>query len=172
MAVATAFVGCDKLRELQTKPPVVLKSADGKAQITIGPGWKERKELNAEAVLQAAYGSRDMYVVILSENKEDFRSMTLERYWEGRRQHILKGVDKPTETAPVKLTIGGCPAVQSQIAGFSKNDIKLVRVLTIVESPKRYYQIFAWTIGSKFAGNEADLQTVIRSLKTTDDEKK
>jgi hypothetical protein len=143
---------------------VVLKSVDGQSQIILPGGWKEHRKLNDAAELQAANLAKNLYVVVLTESKEDFDdNLTLEEHSAITRDRLLESLTAYEVKGPLNLNIKGNPAVQFEIRGQAKN-YNVVYLHTTVETPRNFYQILAWTSKSGFEKNKAELERVVDSF--------
>ncbi len=142
---------------------IILKSIDGQSQIILPGGWKEHRKLNDTAELQAANLAKNLYVVVLTESKEDFDNLTLEEHSAITRDRLLESLTTYEVKGPFNLNIKGNPAVQFEIRGQAKN-YNVVYLHTTVETSKNFYQILAWTSKSGFEKNRAELERVIDSF--------
>lgn len=138
-----------------------IASVDGKLRITVPAGWVEKKGLNDSADLQAAYPRSEMYVVVLSEPKQDLHEMTLDQHSKLTREALLEGVKNPVVTGPFALQVNGRPAVQYEIRG-AVDHVNVVYLHVTVDGVKYFHQILAWTVPSRFAANKATLEGVIQ----------
>lgn len=136
-----------------------IVSANGRFRLTVPGGWEVEKDLNDAADLQASYRGSDMYIVVLSESKEDLHDMSLEGHSKLTRDALMKTVQDSTITGPFALTVDGHPAVQYEIRG-AVNHVNVVYLHTTVESPKYFHQILAWTVPSRFDANKPTLEQV------------
>ena len=136
-----------------------IVSANGKFRITVPAGWDVEKDLNDAADLQASHRDSEMYIVVLSETKEDLHDMNLEGHSKLTREALLKTVQDSTISGPTSVTVDGHPAVQYEIRG-AVNHVNVVYLHTTVESPKYFHQILAWTVPSRFALNKTTLEQV------------
>ena len=50
----------------------MLKSPDGKFQLTVPAGWRENASLNDKAEIKAANPIEEVYVIVITESKADF----------------------------------------------------------------------------------------------------
>jgi len=55
-----------------------IASDDNKLKVTTSGFWVKRSDLNKEAALQAAYKSKEMYVMVISDAKSTVGNMTLD----------------------------------------------------------------------------------------------
>ena len=170
-AVFAAFwlalvLGCGALPGLKRRAerlskPTVLRSADGKSQITLPPGWSEDKELHEQAALQGSWRFKELYVVVITDSREDFEDgMTLERFTETTRD--FAGKDAET-TEPVETVINGQRALNYEMKA-TVDGIKIGYVRRNVETPTAFHQIIAWTLRSRFEENKDALLEVVNSF--------
>lgn len=146
------------------KESTTLKGSDGVSQITIPAGWSESKTLHEEATIQASDILNEMYVLVFSENKDDFEGMTVDKYSELTRSPILEAIKSPQLSSPLKLTVNGYPALQYEIRG-SVDNVKVVYLHVAVEGPDHFHQILTWTMPSLFEKNRSHMESVIASFK-------
>jgi hypothetical protein len=127
----------------------VVKSYDGRFQVTVPGGWQEDNTLHKDADLEVAHHPTKMYLIILAESKEDLDHMTLQHHSDLTRNGLKESITLEQETGPVSLTIDGHPALQYEIRATTQNT-KIVYLHTTVETPTYFYQILAWTIPSRY----------------------
>ncbi len=146
--------------------PKVVQSRDGRTQMVVPASWREQTDLNNVADLQVANPRQELYVIVLSESKQDFDAdTTLQEHSELTRGILLETLrNGQVSYEPDQFRIGGYPAVQYQLRG-SVDKIKIVYLHTTVEGPSNFHQIVAWTLPSRLTKNEPVLQDVIRSLR-------
>jgi hypothetical protein len=146
--------------------PKVLTSPDGKFELTIPAGWREDSALHEKADIKASNRLQEMYVIVLSENKEDFADdMTLERFNTITSGSMIKNLRSAEATPPIPTTINTYPAMQYMIHGEVEN-IKCSYLITDVETPEHYHQIITWTLRSRIDQNQTTLQKVTNTFRT------
>lgn len=149
----------------KSKKPTVLTSADGKYQLTIPGDWREDSELHDEAIFKASNRLSELYVIVLTESKEDFAdNVTLETYTTLTRDTMKGNLGSPEATEPVKTSVSGNPAMQYELRGTISN-MKAAYINTTVETSEHYLQIIAWTLHSRFDKNQAALRQVVQSFR-------
>lgn len=156
----------------KSQAPQKLLTRDKRLEITVPNTWKSDLSLNDKADLGAKYPSKEEYIILLDESKEDFEDMNLQKHSEltlGALQKNLGGSSQASE--PEDLTINGLPARQVVVRG-SSDGVKVVFLHTTVETDKSYCQVLAWTLSSDWDDNKADLQQVVKSLREVKPEKK
>jgi DnaJ-class molecular chaperone len=155
--------GC-ALADQKTDPGTVLVDPEKTIQISIPSGWKEDRDLHDSAELQASNRKKELYVIVLSESKEDFQDMTLDRHSEITRATLVKSLTEPQTSAATTLKVNGHPAVQYEIRGFI-NNLSVIYLHTTVETEKNIHQILTWTLKSMYDKNKPALQKVTESFK-------
>ncbi|MBP1989937.1 PsbP-related protein [Paenibacillus eucommiae] len=124
--------------------PKVMKSKDGKLELTVLGDWKEAN-LNEEADLQGAKLSSEDYFIIMKEEKDLFADdMKLAEYNKIIADNMSAGLQNATVSEPVSLEVNGQPALQSEITG-EVDKIKIAYLLTTVQSSKHFSQVLFWT---------------------------
>lgn len=163
LAISLLLTGfaCSKPPGPKTKD---ILSANGKLQITVPSAWVEKKGLNDSADLQAAYTPSEMYVIVLSEPKEDLQDMSLEAHSKLTREALLEGVKDPVVTGPFASQVDGRPAIQYEIRG-GVDHVKVVYLHVTVDGRKYFHQILAWTVPSRLEANRPTLEGVIQRFK-------
>jgi hypothetical protein len=143
-----------------------LVGSDGKEQIALPAGWQEERSLHEDAQLQAFNPSKEMYVIVLSENKADLpEDMTLAKHSEITRNILTGNLRNSEVTGPTAVTkVGDYSATQYKIVGRISG-IDVAYLHTTVETGDRFHQILTWTLPEDFDQNESELQTVIQSFR-------
>jgi hypothetical protein len=157
--------GCKQLQSLAK--PTVLKSADGKFQITVPAGWRESALESDKAEIKAGNPLQEMYVLVMNERKADFTDdTTLDRYTVIVHESMRDKLTTPESTPPVELRINGNPARQYEIQGGAGN-VKIAYLVTTVETSEHFHQIVTWTLRSHMDKNQMTLQKVTESFRPT-----
>jgi hypothetical protein len=163
-----ALCGCQKLADAMKSPPVVLKSTDGALELTVPASWRDDSapewRLNEEAVLQASNRASELYVIVLSQGKEDLGGMDLEKFSEVTRTSQLQAMTNGVQEGPKKRTLNGLPAIEYVLKG-TVDKANVVMKHVAVDSPKRYHQVLVWTLKSNWESQKATLDQVVESLK-------
>jgi hypothetical protein len=152
------------------KATKIIRSTDGCCSVTVPGSWKAEKELNAQANLQASNRLKELYIIVISESKEDFEDMTLEHHSELTRTEFVKSLSTPQVSEAASVTVNKKDGVQYEISG-AINNVKIVALHTTVETDKYFHQILAWTIKSRLEKNKPILQNVIQSFKEDSSER-
>ncbi|MEP6707621.1 MAG: hypothetical protein ABJC05_08880 [Pyrinomonadaceae bacterium] len=157
--VIFAFTSC------QLFEPTVVKSGDGRFQLTVPAGWREDPSLHERAGIRASNGRREMYVIVISEGKDRFAdNMTLEGFTTITRDNMMKKVGSPQATPPHPVTVSDAyPGMQYGIQGEVDN-VQVAYLVTDVETPKDFHQIITWTLRSRIDQNEITLQKVTNTF--------
>ncbi|HEX8491406.1 MAG TPA: hypothetical protein VF658_01065 [Pyrinomonadaceae bacterium] len=165
VTVACGLMERIKQEANKSKKPTVLTSADGRYQLTIPGDWREDSALLEEAILKASNRVSELYVVVLTESKEDFADdVTLEKYTTLTRDSMKANVVSPEVTEPVPTNISGNPAMEYELRG-TVDSMKVAYINTTVETPGHFHQIIAWTLRSRFDKNQAALREVTKTFR-------
>ena len=160
-----AVVGCKQIQSLAK--PTVLKSPDGKFQLTVPAGWKEDASLNDKAGIKAANPLQEMYVIVITEEKADFvDETTLDEYTNIILESMTSNLTSPDSSPPLPVTINGNAGRQYVIQGAVKN-VKLSYLVTTVETPAHFHQITSWTLSSRISRSQTALQEVAATFRPT-----
>ena len=155
--------GC-RLLESMTRP-TVLKSADGKFQITVPAGWRENAGLQSTANIKAGNPLQEMYVLVVTEPKTDFADdVTLEQFTELTLKSISKNVASAESSPPIPVTINGNAGRQYEVQGIVES-LKIAYLITTVETAEHYHKIVTWTLRSRIDKNQQILEGVTNSFR-------
>jgi len=160
-----AVAGCKQVQSLAQ--PTVLKSPDGKFQLTVPVGWKENSSLNDQANIKAGNTLAEMYVIVITEQKADFTAeTTLDYFTKITRDSMMSNLESAESSPPVPVTINGNTGRQYELHGVTKN-VKLAYLITNVETAAHFHQIVTWTLQSRIDKNQATLQKVTETFRPT-----
>ena len=145
--------------------PKVIKSGDGRFQVTVPSSWREDPSLHERAGIRASNGRQELYIIVLTEGKDRFpENMTLEGFTTITRDNMLKKVGSPQATPPHSVTVSDTyPGMQYGMQGVVDN-VPVAYLITDVETPKDFHQIITWTLRSRIDQNEAALQKVTNTF--------
>jgi hypothetical protein len=161
--IVAAVAGCKQLQQISG--PKIIKSSDGKFQITVPGGWRVNHALNKDASLAVQNVLEETYAIVITESKSDFAShMTLNEFTDITRNAMLSKLNHADGTPPTGLTINGNEARQYLIKG-ERQGINLAYLITNVETSAHYHQIITWTLSSRIDENQLTLQTVTASFR-------
>jgi len=152
----------ERLHDLAIKRQEIV-SDDGKLKVTASGFWVKRTDLNQHASLQAACPSKDLYVVVITDQKSTVGDMTLQQRHQMTSDHKLKQMTNASSTAPVSLTINGQSALQDEVSGTEKGKV-LILLHTTVDDGDNFRQIIAWTSKSRWAANKSELAEITNSF--------
>lgn len=162
--------GCKQMQSLNG--PTVLKSPDGKFQLTVPGGWHEKSALNDKASIGAANPMEEMYAIVITESKADFTGeMTLDEFTTVTRNSIVSNLLTPEATEPQPVSVSGNSARAYEVDGVIKG-LKLTYRIATVETAEHYHQVITWTLLSRKDSNGSTLQQVIDSFRPVTDEAK
>lgn len=166
--LAVCSSGCQKATELLGAGKQELKSSDGTLAITVPGDWTDdsspSRKLNDQAVLQASKRSAELYVIVLTEAKEDLADMDLAKFSETTRASQLQAMKNAVEEGPKKRTINGMPAIEYVLRG-TVDKANIVMKHVSVDGAKRYHQLLVWTLKSAWDEQQGALDKVVESLK-------
>lgn len=170
LALLPVALSCNlagKIKEVADKAtqPMVVTSTDGRVQVEVPGTWSRDQKLNDVAILQAANPISEMYVIVISESKEDFAdTTTLDDYVSLSHDGLAKNVSEADSKTPVPTQVSGHSAREYQLSG-TVDRVKVVYLCTVVETPTHFYQILTWTLPSRFKNNESTMRSVTQSFK-------
>jgi len=157
--------GCKQLSKLGN--PTVLKSPDGKFQLTVPAGCRDNPKLNEQAQIRAANLLAEVYVIVITDSKTDFTDeMDLDEFTRITRERFTSKVKEGEATEPVPVTINGNSGRAYELEGAVKG-VKVAYRIATVETANHYHQIITWTLKSLKNENRATLQQIIDSFRST-----
>lgn len=121
-----------------TDAKVKLASSDESMELTVTGQWEQMnvKEVDIQAVDTAT--SSVLFVLGQDYNNES----SLDQYYQFIVDNRLTDMENLTITKPVKLTVGGHPALQFEVSGkVTTNGMNMAFLITLVDSPKQYVRI-------------------------------
>lgn len=164
LLLISLLVSCDQIEQLIKQEDKPVSFLNGAFSVLKPGSWSTMDELNNEADLQMGNLFKEAYVVILSESKQDFDNIGLQGHSDLTRSFLREGLKNYQESQPVKLDIGGHSALRYRLNG-SVDSIKIIYWHVTIETGGHFHQMLLWSLPSKFDGNEADFNSVIRSFK-------
>jgi hypothetical protein len=136
-------------------------------QVNLPSNWSKTTGLNDKAELEVSNPGKQMYLIILTESKEDFKkagqNINLQEHSKLTREILGKSITDAQENGPKSLTINGNNALQYEIFGVNSN-LKIAYLHTTVETANNYHQIIAYTSQDAFSNNRAEMEAVINSF--------
>ncbi|OPZ90912.1 MAG: hypothetical protein BWY74_02151 [Firmicutes bacterium ADurb.Bin419] len=144
----------------------VVKSEDGKMELTIPSNWNDNdEELHDEAELKVSSYVEEKYVIVLNEEKSAFEDdMTLQEYHDIIIGAMKDSVDNSEVSAPTETELNGNKAILVQIKG-SVNKIKVTYWVYTVESTDNFTQVIGWTLQKDEEKNTEAIMNVMNSFK-------
>src|SRR5699024_2193606 len=143
----------------------VFKNETNEFQISALDSWKDAEgELNDEADLQIYNMKNEKYFITLMETKEDFDDFSLKGYFDLVTEPFLSSLDKYEQGEVKEITINGNDALQYTLEA-SLDNIIVVYLVTVIETPTHYGQLLAWTLESKWYDNKYEYFDMVNSFK-------
>ena len=175
--VKTFFIGMGILVGLGTvafaflpQMPYDYESSDGLVQITASMAWDDmtnyKQTLQMEdATLVISDESGDLWVMVISETKEELGMITLNRFAKLTTDQIISNLSEIVLVGdPVQVTLDGHTAIQYEIQGAVDGD-SVTYLHTSVESKRHYHQIIGFTLRTQRLSDKVQLQQIIESFK-------
>jgi hypothetical protein len=165
----SGLTGCsnilDKVQDNTKTTETVIKSSDGKTQITVFSDWKEDKALNEQATIQASNRLKEKYAIVISESLQDFsEDIKVEEFADVVKENMLQSVKNAATSDMTDMTVNGLPAKFFEIQGDVEK-VKAKYLIGAVKGKNGIYQIITWTLNSKYDQNKEELKKVIESFK-------
>lgn len=139
-----------------------ISSPDGKVGISVPGNWKPIPNLNEAASISAGNEFLEQYAVIIENPKSDFAG-DLKDFDEQVTGMISGNLQDPEVSEAEDRMIGEYPALHRRIFGIS-DKIRVVYLMSSVETADGFYQILTWTLPSREESAAPILQEVIDSF--------
>ena len=145
-----------------------ITSTDDVCSVSVSDEWEESYELSDEASIQVENNKKEVYFIVISESKDDvLDSIMLEDY----KQLVIDTFCETLKNADihqsVETKVDSFPATQTVVSGeFEK--IKIVYLLTLVESQDHIFQVLAWGPRKSFEEYSGELHEITNSLVIND----
>ena len=120
------------------------------AQLRIPPGWREARDLNEGAGLQAIDPLHGRHIIVISECLEDYAlGVTVGEHSRITLDLLVRGIRVSRISEPQHRVIGGCDAVQYEVEGFHDNTwVKYLH--TTIAGRRAFHQVIAWATQSRY----------------------
>ena len=143
----------------------VFKSEDNKYQVSASNSWKDADgTLHPEGDLQIYDPKKEKYFIALLESKEDFTDFSLQAYYDVVTETFLSSLDTSNQGDVKGVTINGNEALRYTPEGVIDN-LNVVYLITVIETPTHYGQLMAWTTKSKWDENKDEYTNLTNSFK-------
>jgi len=126
----------------------------------------QRNDLNDVASLQYANGEKELYLVVIEENKEKEldSNYDLQSYYAYVAQNLSANqLDSKQVTPPKSLKINNKESLQWEITGLF-GEVSVFYIITVIETEKYFYQILMWTMEQNRQQYYKDMQQMIQSF--------
>lgn len=144
----------------------VIKSSDGKFQLSVPSNWKEDSELNDEAILQVSNRVEEKYVIVINEGKDGFsEDVDSDYYTDLIRESMYDNLVNPQISDNQDITINNMPAKYFEISGEA-DKIKISYMVVISEDRDNFNQVIGWTSTPKFDDKKQSIGAVMKSFES------
>jgi len=153
-AVALAVRYKEHLRLFAPEPPsaspVLVDQALGLARLELPDGWRQARDLNETAGIEAMHALHGRHVIVISDAIEDFvPEMTVYEHSVNTRAELTNNLRLISCSGPDRRIVDGCESVQYEIEGyFQQTRIKYLH--TTVAGRRAFHQVLAWSTCSRY----------------------
>ncbi len=141
---------------------LTLQDSDKTVSITLLKDWRSVNNLNESAIVQAANGKEEKYLLIIRDSKEIVDD--LDAYAKVILDRLPDRAKDVTVGSPVKLKINGLPAIQYKVDG-TVGGLAITFLFTFVEGDSHYYQIMQWTLTRLYATHQKELKDIAQTIR-------
>lgn len=146
----------------------VFTSNDGLFQLTASPSWQVEYDLNDGADVQMSNSADEEYVIVFDEPTTDFADdATLEDYYELVSEDFSASINEAVIGVVKDIYINTYPAKQVEVSGVTESKVKISYIITVVETPGYFHQIWAWTTTGNYPTVKADLLNLTNTFTET-----
>jgi hypothetical protein len=132
------------------------------------------KDLNDSAILQYMNSTKEAYLVVLDDSKEELEVLgkkfeTVSEFQTSIAKPLVEGLKNSKETPKKIFEIDNKKYCQTTLSGTftssSGTEFEITYLITCVETPENFYQILCWSTNEFYAGLIADFEQISKSLK-------
>ncbi len=142
----------------------IMRSSASSARLRVPKNWISGIADNPEASINAGNGFRESYVVMI---EEDFNlqaeGATLNDYGVAVVNIISEGVEGADVLASSRINANGREGISYDLKGKVQG-IGITYVIAVYATDTQVFQVIAWSLSSRFAGNEKVLRDVVASF--------
>ncbi len=129
---------------------VLVDQVLGMSQLELPDGWRQARDLNETAGIEAIHALFGRHVIVISDAIEDFvPEMTLYEHSVNTRAELTNNIQLIACSGPDRRIVGGYESVQYEIEGyFQQTRIKYLH--TTVAGLRAFHQVLAWSTCSRY----------------------
>ncbi len=143
----------------------VFTTTNGLFQLTTPPTWTQEYHLNDQADLQISDSDNREYAIVFIEPMSDFADdANLEDYYRLVSNDFEDSISEAQVSAVTDIMVSGYSAKQVEVSGITDEKVKIRYLITVVETPGYFHQIWAWTTASNYETAKSDLMDVTNSF--------
>lgn len=140
-------------------------SQDSDLQLQVPKGWDDLTgELNPVASIEVGNKFDETYAIVISDAKEDFAEVpSPEEFADGQLSRFTRGLEGTEISEGVSVDEYDPPAIRHEVQATIDN-LKVVYIVTFLETESSLIQVFTWTLASEWEANRDLLEDVSNSL--------
>ena len=146
--------------------PRVMKSKNGKYQITVPSSMSEAPDLGKDAEITAGSNANSLFLFVLSKNKSETNGGTLDERTDVLRTAMSNELTDADATTPDQITVNGNEARRYRITG-TRQGTKLAYVVTVIEAADDVNILCGWTSAARASENIPSLTQIEDSFKSS-----
>lgn len=134
----------------QSDTRVLVDQSLGLARLELPDGWRQARDLNDTASIEAINSLHGRHVIVISDSVEDFvPEMTVYEHSANTRSELTGSIQLVSCTGPERRVIGGYDALQYEIEGFFQQT-RIKYLHTTVAGRRAFHQVLAWATYSRY----------------------
>lgn len=147
----------------------ILINEEAGIQLLLPSTWSEDDRLHESAELEASDIDRQLFIVVVAEDKEPLTRRGIEENAENYRTLLMNRLQSVEGEFRTDVPfVGENFAEQYEIRGTVDGNTPVVYLHTTVLAENRYYQIVAWTTPDQYAAYKSELQTITDTFQEID----
>lgn len=145
-----------------------VTAKDGSCEIKVPSHMSETNDLNTQAVLQASNPKREIYVMVINDDTDDFaKGTTIDKYATMLQDDVKKRLQNAEFSSISNSTINNLDAREFEATG-EMGAVKGKFKYAVVKTVDNFYQVITWTLPTEFDKNKAEMDTIIKSFSAMD----
>lgn len=146
----------------------VLVNETAGISIELPNSWSSTEGLHNSAELQAADPEQQLYLVVVAEDADALRRLSLEEVSANYRKLLADQLAVYEGASETDVAfVGTNYASQYEMRGRLQNGTPVVYLHTTVVGDENYYQVVAWTTPEQYEAYRSELQTITETFRET-----
>lgn len=143
----------------------VIKSTDGKCQVSVPKTWGKKDGLNEKAIIQIMDSAKDSYLICIPYNKSDFASTMDVSQFTKLTQTEMNSISKDCKISNEEdITVNNSKSKYYEAQGEVQSQ-KVTYSVVVTEGKSSYYEILTYCYTSKIDTNRTLFKNILKTFK-------